>query len=254
MEDSFFEREAAWLLREKYNNVTNGDFFTDRELLAGGEPLAYLIGHAPFGPLTIYLDSHPLIPRVETEFWASEVVRAWRAGEARPPAHILDLCAGSGCIGAYMLHEFPTAYVDFAEIDPLHHPTIAKNIASNNLPIAQTRIFGGDLFAKIPVGTQYDLILTNPPYIDATLNRTDENVHTHEPHRALYGGEGGMEIISRIITEAPQYLIPGGTLIIEHEPEQCDAIVAAASRHSFQTEYKKDQYDIYRYSVLTLKH
>lgn len=249
MGDSFFEQEAEWLLKEAFNGEATEAFYAAKERLAGGEPLAYLIGHIPFGPLTIHLDSHPLIPRVETEFWVAELFAAFRDVA---PLHILDLCAGSGCIGAYALHDFPAARVDFAEIDPRHHPTIAKNITSNDLPDAQTRIFGGDLFAEIPEGTRYDLILTNPPYIDETLGRTAENVHAHEPHQALYGGTHGMDIIDRIIAKAPSHLNPGGVLVIEHEPEQCDAISTAAAAMRFQTEHKKDQYDVYRYSVLTL--
>ena len=251
MEDSFFEREIAWLLREKYNGVESDTFLADKERLAGGEPLAYLIGHTPFGPLAIFLDSHPLIPRVETEFWVEKVVDTLRAGFARPQ-RILDLCAGSGCIGTYVLHELPSAHIDFAEIDTTHHATIVKNIAVNNLPVSQTCIFGGDLFAEIPQGTRYDLILTNPPYIDATLERTDANVHAHEPHQALYGGTHGMEIINRIIAEAPTYLTPAGTLVIEHEPEQCDAIYSLGTRYGFTTEHHDDQYGVKRYSTLTL--
>lgn len=251
MQDSFFEREAEWLLKEAFHNETTPAFYAAKERLAGGEPLAYLIGHIPFGPLTISLDSHPLIPRVETEFWVAELFAALRDAA---PSHILDLCAGSGCIGAYALHEFPAARVDFAEIDPRHHTTIAKNTISNNLPATQTRIFGGDLFAEIPDGMRYDLILTNPPYIDEALGRTAENVHAHEPHQALYGGEDGMDVVARIIAAAPNYLTPHGTLAIEHEPEQCDALRTQAEQHGFTVTHHKDQYDVYRYSVLVVNH
>ncbi|HVS79487.1 MAG TPA: peptide chain release factor N(5)-glutamine methyltransferase [Candidatus Paceibacterota bacterium] len=214
------EREAEWLLRDKYDGVETPEYHKDLERLAAGEPLAYTIGWTPFLNTKIFLDSRPLIPRPETEYWVGNAIA--EAEKNSKPLKILDLCAGSGCIGVAVLKALPNSTVDFIEIDPAHHPLIAKNIRENSIDESRTRILGGDLFEN--AGTGYDLILSNPPYIDPALQRTDGSVLNHEPHLALFGGERGMEIIERIIADGPAHLALGGTLYIEHEPEQAEAI------------------------------
>jgi release factor glutamine methyltransferase len=251
------------LLKEKYLGMKTPDFFVDCERLKSGEPLAYVIGWIPFLDTKIYLDQHPLIPRPETEFWVQHAINSIRGGHMSlfpakrlhsdiQPHRILDLCAGSGAIGVAFGNAFPKARVDFCEIDPRLHATITKNICENGIDYTHTRIFGGDLFSEIPRGTTYDMILANPPYIDPLLGRVEESVTTFEPHRALYGGVGGMELIARIIADAPAYLKPEGALVIEHEPEQSKAIHARSREALFThaTTYK-DQYGIERYSILT---
>ncbi len=301
------EQEIEWLLKEKYlgeksapvfkermSDIKNkyswgAAFFTDCARLESGEPLAYVIGSIPFLETTIFLDSHPLIPRTETEFWVERVIQGvkkefttqgdWRHGEdvsvgacgRGVPAEIfspgrlqqipapdknlkvLDLCAGSGCIGIAVLKHIPDARVDFCEIDARHHPTILKNIQENGIDENRTRIFGGDLFENIPEGTTYNYILTNPPYIDPTLaERTAEDVKKYEPHLALFGGKDGMEYIEKIIEDAPKFLAPGGALYIEHEPEQAPLLAQKAIECGYaKIEHHIDQYGVTRMSTLT---
>src|SRR3989338_975059 len=123
------------------------------------KPLAYVLGWIPFIYTKIYLDSKPLIPRTETEYWVDLVIKEIRNSGIKNPK-ILDLCAGSGCIGVAVLKEIPDALVDFTEIDASHHPTIKKNIRENGLVLSRANIFGGDLFEK--VSDTYDFILSNP--------------------------------------------------------------------------------------------
>ncbi|OGG62115.1 hypothetical protein A3C87_01740 [Candidatus Kaiserbacteria bacterium RIFCSPHIGHO2_02_FULL_49_34] len=240
-------REEQWLLTEGFNGVESTEYFAAREKLRNGEPLAYLIGTMPFGPLTISLDSKPLIPRAETEFWVTKVLHELPF----EPKTILDLCAGSGCIGVLALHTFPSAHVDFAELDETHHETIRKNIEHNNLPLENTSIRGGDLFAEIPTDEKYDLMLTNPPYIDPALDRTQDGVKAHEPHLALYGGADGMEIIERIIHDAKKHLTKQGILVIEHEPEQCSTIKLLTQAYTLRAIHMPDQYGTMRYTIIT---
>src|SRR3989344_3024544 len=127
------------------------------------EPIAYTIGWIPFIHTKIYLDSRPLIPRPETEYWVDQVIQEIKKSKVEKPK-ILDLCAGSGCIGIAVLKEIPEAFVDFVEIEEIHHKTIEKNIRENNLDSSHTRIFGGDLFENVL--DSYDFILSNPPYIN----------------------------------------------------------------------------------------
>lgn len=244
------EREEKWLLEEKYNGEKTIGFFADLKRLAAGEPLGYVIGHIPFLGCQIWLDSRPLIPRPETEYWAEEAIAAIREADAATPRplRVLDLCAGSGCIGIAVAKTVPTASVDFAELDERHHATIGRNLEANGIETSQVRIFGGDLFERIT--SRYDFILANPPYIDPALDRTESSVRNHEPHLALYGGHDGMELIERIIKAAPQYLTENGQLWIEHEPEQVENIHHLASLAGFSCLIFSDQYRNHRFAVL----
>lgn len=239
------KKEKEWLLREKYGGEKTEGFFADMERLKAGEPLAYIIGNAPFLESVIYLDSKPLIPRPETEYWVSVAIEEMQALPERE-LRVLDLCAGSGCIGIGVLKALLNARVDFVEKEVKHHPTILKNLEVNMIESTRATVLDGNLFEHV---TQtYDFILTNPPYIDKTLKRTDENVIAHEPAEALWGGNGGMEYIEEIINKSPQYLNPGGVLYLEHEPEQAEDILRMATVQHFEVGFFPDQFGIIRYT------
>jgi len=245
--------EEQWLLEEKFGGVESEAFHADLVLLQSGTPLAYLIGSIPFLGSTIYLDSHPLIPRTETEFWTEKAIAAIRQ-DVRPDVHVLDLCAGSGAIGVAIAKSLPEIQVDFAEIDLVHLPTIQKNIKYNLSEYSnrlEYSVYESDLFENVKE-KKYDFILTNPPYIDPEIDRAESSVKLHEPHLALYGGTDGMECITKIIKRAPAHLTPHGQLWIEHEPEQSKEIAVFAKKHGFSSLAYKDQYDVERYSVLKL--
>jgi len=244
-------QDEEWLLKEKYGSKKTVSFLADCELLASGKPLAYLIGHVPFLNTIIYLESHPLIPRPETEFWTEHVIQEItnrRSQTSTIQIKILDLCAGSGCIGTAVLKALPDTSVDFVEIDTAHHPTIHTNIEKNDIALSRTQIFGGNLFENV-TGI-YDYILTNPPYIDAHLNRTEESVTAHEPALALWGGLNGMDVIQRIIETSPQHLTENGVLYIEHEPEQVEAIHQHGKQNFHEVETFVDQFGIFRFTRL----
>jgi HemK-like putative methylase len=243
-------KDEQWLLEEKYGGEKTAEFLADCERLAAGEPVAYLIGYVPFLGATIYLDSQPLIPRPETEYWVekaiSDINSQFRG--LTPESNVLDLCAGSGCIGVAILKAIPFAQVDFIERDERHHMTIRKNLNANRIDHSRVRVLGGDLFevAAVP----YDFILANPPYIDASLERTDPNVLAHEPHDALFASDHGFALIERIILEAPRHLARGGILYIEHEPEHAPRIRETAGSAGFDVATQPDQYGVLRYSRL----
>lgn len=244
------EKEQEWLLSEKYQGEKTSGFFADCARLKHGEPLAYLIGYVPFLNTTIHLDSHPLIPRVETEHWVHEAIKKiLRYAEmTKKEPHVLDLCAGSGCIGIAVLKHIKNSKVDFAEINSRHHDVIRKNLKENALLDRETGVLGGDLYENIR--DSYDFILSNPPYIDAKLNRTQKSVSSFEPPEALYGGAGGLTHISRILKEATQYLTEKGMLYLEHEPEQEAHIRSMAAHNAMRARFFPDQFGIIRYTRL----
>jgi len=261
-------KDEQWLLEEKYKGEKTEGFFTDCQLLAAGKPLGYVIGWVPFLDCRIYLDSQPLIPRPETEYWvekailnikkqgrglAAESLGRERKDRAPVSVHkikILDLCAGSGAIGVAVSKAVPEAHVTFGEIDKEHLPTIGKNLETNHIPCTRYRVFQSNLFESI--AGKFDFILTNPPYIDPAVDRAEESVKKYEPHLALYGGHDGLEIISKIIAQTEEHLNPGGQLWIEHEPEQTSAISLLAHEFGFAPTSYQDQYQTIRYSVLVI--
>jgi release factor glutamine methyltransferase len=208
-------------------------------------PEAYQIGWVPFIHSKIWLDSRPLIPRTETEYWVNEVIQQIKKSGIKEPK-VLDLCAGSGAIGVAVAQEIPDALVDLVELDSSHHDLIRANMRINGVDESRVRIFGGDLFENIR--DRYDFILSNPPYINMSLGRVAESVLAHEPHLALDGGRGGLDIARRILTEAPKHLTLGGVLWLEHEPEQ----VAALSQNPLYEATFKDQYGQERFSSFRL--
>jgi len=242
-------QDEEWLLKEKYAGIASEAFLKDRERLFQGEPLGYVIGWVPFLDVRITLDSHPLIPRPETEYWTELMIKEMKA-QRDHGLYVLDLCAGSGCIGIEVLHAITDAHVDFAELEERHHSTIRQNLVLNGINMDRARLLGGDLLEHVT--RRYDYILANPPYIDPALDRTSESVRTFEPHEALYGGQDGLSLIKRIIAEAPKFLTPRGTLVIEHEPEQSEEIAHLGGRSGFAPETHRDQFGIERFTKLVL--
>jgi len=240
-------QEEKWLLEEKYKGAESEAFRAGVSLLHAGTPLAYLIGYIPFLHTKIYLDSKPLIPRSETEYWIEKAIYTMSGRQDK--IKVLDLCAGSGCIGVAVAFHTQNTTIDFAEIDSAHLSTITKNLKENNIHSDRTNILISDLFNQ--VNAKYDFILTNPPYIDPVLDRTEESVKAYEPHQALYGGEFGMEIITKIIFQAKEHLNQSGQLWIEHEPEQSTEITKLASLAGFShTTTFPDQYGRLRFSII----
>ncbi len=244
------------------------------------EPLAYQIGDQPFLGLTIYLDSQPLIPRPETEWWTEQlllqlggvisgdsarlgeqageksVVRLGRAARsatdfssAGEPMKFLDLCAGSGAIGCAALKYLPQAEVYFGEIDPAHEATILKNIRANNLDETRAHICIGDLFA--PFGAmQFDIIAANPPYVPAD-RALDASVTDYEPALALRSGTDGLDHIRRIAAELRMHLAPGGQAWVECDTSNIEEAKKLFDVRGLHAEIHTDQYQVPRFLVVS---
>ena len=236
------DTDLKHLIADKYNGDASLVTQQDQERIAHGEPLAYIIGWVPFLGLRIGLDSHPLIPRSETEWWTEKLIHHLQQKYTDTPFTVLDLCAGSGAIGLALLKNFPHARVSFGEISPMHAPLINKNIQSNGLDASRADIHIGSLFTPFQ-NKQFDVVACNPPYIPhkRTLERSVSNF---EPDVALFAGPEGLDVITDIARTVKKHITPGGELWLEADT---DNIVRAgellAQTGALLTTVQNDLYD-----------
>lgn len=210
-----------------------------RRVLAG-EPAQYVMGRWAFRHLDLMVDARVLIPRPETELLVEHVLRFV---STRPAPHLIaDLGTGSGAIGLSLLHELP---IDSAEVwltdvsaDALH--VARANAAGIGRPAARARFAEGSWCDALPVDLRgkFTVLASNPPYISPDDAEVQESVRAHEPHVALFSGDDGLRDIGVIAEQAPQWLEPGGMLIVEMGHLQADAvrdIFAGHGLHNIET-------------------
>ena len=174
-----------------------------------GEPLQYIEGSVPFGPVEVKVDRRALIPRPETELLWEKAVEAVQ--DLRRDAVIVDLCTGSGALALALKHSFPSAWVYATDIDPM-----AVELAKENLAESGVTVLTGDLFDALPFNMlgRIDLLVANPPYV-ADGDELPSEVHDHEPHAALYAGPRGDEMLAAIADRAFLWVRPGGWVLLE---------------------------------------
>lgn len=175
-------------------------------------PVPYITGTAWFCGMPFKVDERVIIPRSPIGELIEQEFQPWLGANQQP--RILDLCCGSGCIGIASAH-----FIENAEIDVVDLSDDALSIAQRNIEehelLDQVFAIKSDLFNQIPDGTQYDLIVSNPPYVDKEdLDSMPPEYH-HEPRMALEAGNDGLDLVHRILAEAPDYLTDEGYLIVE---------------------------------------
>ena len=173
-------------------------------------PTAYLLGEAWFCGLPFHVDERVLIPRSPL---AEPIDRHFAPWLAQEPARILDLCTGSGCIGIACAYEFPEAEVVLGDISFEALEVANSNIERHDL---EERVYTvqGDGFAGLP-GQRFDLIVSNPPYVDAEDFADMPDEYQHEPELGLACGNDGLDLVRRMLAEAADHLTEQGTLIVE---------------------------------------
>ncbi len=214
-------------LYTRYDDIlSDADRATMRELVqrrSKSEPVAYLVGHREFFSLDFKVTSDTLIPRPDTE---SLVIELLEIIKPLSVPKVFDLCTGSGCIAIATAVNAPHAILMAADIS---QPALVVATHNRDQHELQDRIqfFHGDLFAPLPAGTKFDVIVSNPPYVreDEMTTLADDITH-HEPHSALVAGDDGLQIIRRIVEEAPKFLAPQGHLLLEFSPEQTAAVAS----------------------------
>jgi ribosomal protein L3 glutamine methyltransferase len=175
------------------------------------KPLAYLLHEAWFAGLKFYVDERVLVPRSLIGDFIRERFQPW-IDPARV-RRILDLCTGCGCIAIAAALAFPQARVDGAELSADALAVARINVERHGLG-ARVQLVQSDLYQGL-AGRRYDLILTNPPYVDAADMAALPAEYRHEPSLALASGERGLDAILHILARARAHLEPGGALVAE---------------------------------------
>ena len=196
-----------------------------------GEPVAYLIGEWEFYGLPLDINESVLIPRVDTEVLAREAIDYV---ESRGKCRVLDLCAGSGCIGLAVAANAPECRVLLGEISEPAVRICRQNIRRNNLT-GRVSVMAMDAMQPPPKAIgEFQCIVSNPPYIPrADVEQLEHSVKDFEPHLALCGGEDGYDFYSSIIRHWKNALVVGGRMYFEVGIGQADTVLRMMRAEGF---------------------
>jgi release factor glutamine methyltransferase len=217
-------RDAGCVFAEEEAELLIDAARTPRELSAlvdqraAGVPLEYVVGWAEFCGLRVAVEPGVFVPRRRTELLAREA-----AARARPGAVVVDMCCGSGAIGAVVIATVPQVDMHAVDIDLVAVRCARRNVASGH-------VYHGDLYEPLPIALRdhVDVIVANAPYVPTdAIALLPPEARSHEPREALDGGADGLDMQRRIIEAAPSWLAPGGTLLIETSEPQAPQTVAA---------------------------
>ncbi len=222
--DNAFD-EAAWLVLETLHlPVGELEPYLDARLTAPErkavaaiiarriktrKPAAYLLNKAYIQGVPFYVDERVIVPRS----FIGEMLCAEDFALTDESDTVLDLCTGSGCLAILAALAFPSAAVDAVDLSAEALAVAKRNVAEHGLE-GRITLFKGDLFKPLK-NKKYDLIISNPPYVDAPAMKALPPEYRHEPVMALAAGKDGLDIVRRILKEAPAHLTPNGGLLCE---------------------------------------
>jgi release factor glutamine methyltransferase len=216
-----FAEDEATLLMSAAGSPADLAAMVDRR--AAGQPLEHVLGWAEFCGLRIGVDPGVFVPRQRTAFLVA------RAAVFTPaPRVVVDLCCGSGAVGAALIVALPGADLFAVDID-----AAAVRCARRNLAGTGARVYQGDLFQPLParLRARVDLLVANAPYVPSSaVDLLPPEARLHEPIVALDGGADGLDVLRRVIAAAPPWLAPGGRLLVETSEAQAPALAAAVTR------------------------
>lgn len=222
-EAAFIVLEALGLPPERLDSFWNARLTEDErakltalihDRIASRKPAPYLVNKAYIQGMPFYVDERVIVPRS----FIGELINA----EDAPPfadreadiSSVLDLCTGSGCLAVLAAHTFPQASVDAIDLSPAALDVARRNVADYGLEERIT-LYKGDLFSALPPEKRYDLIISNPPYVDREGMERLPPEYRHEPAMALEAGDDGLDIVRRILAQAAAHLNEGGGLLCE---------------------------------------
>jgi len=175
-------------------------------------PVAYLTHEAWLGDFSFYVDERVIIPRS----FIAELLQTQLAPWITEPDHVtdaLDLCTGSGCLAILMAHAFENAQIDAADISAQALAVAHKNVQDYGLE-QRIELIESNLFSALS-GKRYDLIISNPPYVNAESMQRLPQEYRHEPEKALASGDDGLDATRKILQQAARHLTDDGILVVE---------------------------------------
>ncbi|WP_069172546.1 putative protein N(5)-glutamine methyltransferase [Streptomyces griseus] len=184
------------------------------ERRAAGLPLEHVLGWAEFSGMRITVDPGVFVPRRRTEFLVAQAAALAPAG-----AVVVDLCCGSGALGVALVSVLPRAELHSADVEPAAVRCARRNVG------ALGTVYEGDLFAPLPAALRgrIDVLLANVPYVPTEdVGLLPAEARVHEPRVALDGGGDGLDVLRRVAAEAPGWLAPGGSLLVETSERQAE--------------------------------
>jgi release factor glutamine methyltransferase len=225
----FAEDEAALLADEAASPARLEELVRRR---VAGEPLEHLVGWAAFDGLRIAVEPGVFVPRRRTELLVDEAAALLRPGDV-----VVDLCCGSGAVGAALLARLRQLELHAADLDPA-----AVRCARANLP--GVPVHEGDLFATLPLELRgrVRVLVANVPYVPtAAVALLPPEARQHESRMALDGGDDGLAVARRVVGGAGGWLAPGGSLLFETGEAQVDAALALLAGAGLRTQVARDE-------------
>ncbi|WP_340384356.1 putative protein N(5)-glutamine methyltransferase [Streptomyces sp. SS7] len=235
-----FAEDEAELILSTARTPAERDAMVARR--AAGHPLELVVGWAEFRGLRIAVEPGVFVPRRRTEFLVEQAL-----AHAPRASVVVDLCCGSGAVGAALAAALGDVELHAADIDPAAVRCARANVAAHG-----GHAYQGDLFEALPAGLRgrIDILAANVPYVP-----TDEvpllpaEARDHEPRTALDGGGDGLDVLRRVAAGAPEWLAPGGILLVETSERQAPAAVEAFARAGLTVRPAEDE-DRYAHVVL----
>jgi release factor glutamine methyltransferase len=211
-------------------------------------PIEYKRGFTKFLNCKIDLRNRVFIPRIETEYWVGGVIKELKIENCKLKIKVLDIFAGSGCIGIAFLKNIKNSFLDFVDIDKKAIEQIKINLKLNKISPKRYKIYQSNLFEKIN-NKNYDYIFANPPYVaKERLAEVQESVRKFEPKISWYGGKEGLKYIKKFLKEAKKYLKKNGMIFIEIDPFQKENVEKILRKENYKKfKFCKDQFQKYRW-------
>jgi len=229
-----FAEDEARLLISAARTPADLAVMVDRR--AAGVPLEHVLGWVEFCGLRLAVDPGVFVPRRRTEFLVRQAAALARPSASpdgralpRPRAVVVDLCCGSGAVGAALVAALDRVELYAVDVDPA-----AVRCARRNVAAAGGQVYEGDLYEPLPATLRgrVDVLVANAPYVPTdAVGLLPPEARIHEPRVALDGGADGLDVLRRVIAAAPLWLAPGGYLLVETSERQAPQTVETVARN-----------------------